>query len=221
MITFLVAQATYNEIQIKLCKDSLTQAKATVPKTKASALLITTINNLLENHNLTYSDLNFIGINQGPAPFTTLRTLISTINGIAFATNIPLVGIDGLKTFFRATQDEKHPQTVVLLNAYNKEVYYAYEQNNKIVTGYENAEKLFKKIKEIMPTKTIRFLGNGVTLLRETMENTFQNRSYLPEPMTEFTSIDSIANAALEKFKDGKTKKQLLPLYLKTIKVNG
>lgn len=44
-------------------------------------------NQLLARHTLDWSNISLIGASQGPAPFTTLRALITTLNGISFAKN--------------------------------------------------------------------------------------------------------------------------------------
>ncbi len=46
---------------------------------------------------LRFLDLAFIAAHQGPAPFTTLRVCLTTVNGFAFATGMPLIGINGLQ----------------------------------------------------------------------------------------------------------------------------
>lgn len=217
MMNFLITQSTYHEIQVSLIYNK-SQKKITIPKTEASKLLIITIKDLLDEHNLSCADLDFIGANQGPAPFTTLRVLIATINGIAFANNISLVGVDGLKAFLNSTADKQYPQTVILLNAFNNDLYYAYQHNQKIISGCEKAEKLFEEIHHIMPTKTIRFLGNGATLFQETIQTTFGTQAFLPEPMIEFPSLEAIQEETVSLFEKKETVKQLQPLYLKTIK---
>jgi len=217
MMTFLITQSTYHEIQISLICNMI-QTKSVIPKTEASKNLMLTIKDLLDKHDLSCADLDFIGANQGPAPFTTLRVLISTINGIAFASNVPLVGVDGLKAFLNSTADKKYPQTVILLNAYNNDLYYAYKLEGKIVTGFQKAEKLFEEIKKLIPKNTIRFLGNGASLFQETIKKTFAERAFLPKPMIEFPSLEAIKEEAVKLFEKKETVKQLQPLYLKTVK---
>ncbi len=115
--------------------------------TKASSHLVPYINDLLIKHNLTLENLDFIAIDKGPGAFTSLRVCIATVNGINFANNIPLVGIDGLEALYQETynalekkltktvatdpDDTKEQITsptidtiVCLLNAYNNDVYY-------------------------------------------------------------------------------------------------
>jgi tRNA threonylcarbamoyladenosine biosynthesis protein TsaB len=96
MIYSLGLQATYTHSDVGIFKDGNLILSATKDKTLASRELIPLCAALLMEVEKSLSDISYIAINQGPAPFTTLRTVITTVNGIAYATNIPLIGIDGL-----------------------------------------------------------------------------------------------------------------------------
>jgi|AntAceMinimDraft_18_1070375.scaffolds.fasta_scaffold00338_15 tRNA threonylcarbamoyladenosine biosynthesis protein TsaB len=215
MSYFLAAQATYSHIELGLYENSTYKGECTVPKREASSQLMVEIKKLLSKHQISCKELSFVGANQGPAPFTTLRVLISTLNGIALASNVPLVGVDGLQTFYNEINSSKYPQTVILLNAYSQDAYYAYKHNDKIITGWNNISKLLETINSIIPTDTIRFLGNGTSFFNQEIIDTFGNRAFFPQPMIEYTSLNAIAQAALKNFEAGKTTDQLLPLYLK------
>ena len=102
MISFAALQNTYQEIQVALWCDSLFVGSLSVPKNHASAELIPTLAFLLNQHNLRLEQLSFIAVNKGPGPFTTLRVVIASANGLSFASDIPLVGVDGLKAFLHA-----------------------------------------------------------------------------------------------------------------------
>ena len=98
---------------------------------KASSLLVPYIKQILEKNSLKISDLDFICADQGPGAFTSLRVTIATINGISFASKIPLIGIDGLDALNQETlsdvmlKKQGVPEIlIVLLNAYNNEVYF-------------------------------------------------------------------------------------------------
>src|SRR3989338_3322087 len=123
MSFFLKLQATYDSIEFALCSNPSIRfahakhsgraeiiKKQFVIKTEACKLLMLKLNELLTSEQKQWSDISFIVVNQGPAPFTTLRALIATVNGISFATRIPLVGVDGLLTF--AMEPIKHSSSM-------------------------------------------------------------------------------------------------------------
>ena len=177
-------------------------------------MLATIIDQLLKEFKLSYSDLSFIGVNQGPAPFTTLRVLISTLNGFAFAHNIPLVGIDGLKAFYAAIEDNNF--NIILLNAFNKDVYFAYKKNDQLITGWENIFILLEKLKNEI-NQPIKFLGNGSNLYKKEISEQFNN-ALLNSQDLPHAPLETIAQLVLEKFQNNETTKQICPLYLKSVK---
>lgn len=215
MPTFLICQATYTNIECALYsikKDicSIT-AQCSVEKKMACAQLVDTLQQMLTKQQCTWNDLTFIGINQGPAPFTTLRVLIATINGIAYATQVPLVGVDGLQTFFTALQN---PTAVILLNAFNNDVYYAYQDKQDIYTGCAPLADVLQKLAHTQ--KKYIFAGTAVRMHATIIKNTLgDNAQWLEEPQ-EYTPLQATALTCLQKFNAGHTEAQLQPLYLKS-----
>src|SRR5688572_29545137 len=96
MTIFLALQNTYHLIEVAVCNEDSIIESVTIDKVHASKELLPIINKLLMRHNFTLQSLSFLTINQGPGPFTTLRVVITTANGISFATGLPLIGVDGL-----------------------------------------------------------------------------------------------------------------------------
>lgn len=124
MALFLGIQGTYHQVHVGLFEDNTLLDTITINNAETSKKLISTIDTLLHTHQVPLNRLSFIAANQGPGPFTTLRTILTTVNGIAFAAGIPLIGIDSLKAVADEWHDATFPLTVVLLDAFNKDVYY-------------------------------------------------------------------------------------------------
>ena len=207
----LISQATYQEIQFALYKNEKLIKQCSLIKTEASSLLMDQLNKLLQKYNLTWENIELIGVNQGPAPFTTLRALITTMNGIGFATNIPLVGVDGLTTFIKEQQTKN--VTVVLLNAFSQDVYFAIQDGNSIKTGWDNGQKFLEQLKANYPKQAITFVGNGVPLHQEQITQLFAENEQITIPCPEYVSLQTVAQ---ESFKQKIKVPQLTPLYLKT-----
>jgi tRNA threonylcarbamoyladenosine biosynthesis protein TsaB len=210
---FLVAQSTHDEIQVGFFSHSLLTAQRSIPKFNACQQLTFVINDIVKQHVTDSSHLDFIGINQGPAPFNTLRALISSANGIAFATQIPLVGANGLKALYTTS---RAAQPVVLLNAFNQEVYYAYKKQADLALGVAKFDEIIPAILLHMPHGVITFLGNGSRMYQKQIVTAFGKRA-------EFQTSDTAVNLPLEvlgriclnKFKQGEHVFALTPLYLK------
>ena len=131
MTRFLAIQNTYEMIEMALFNEDSIVESITIDKKEATKTIVTVLNALLERNNCPLNSLDFFAVNQGPGPFTTLRVVIATMNGLAFATNIPLVGVDGLDVLCAEEQDASFPITVALLNAFNSDVYYALQVSDK------------------------------------------------------------------------------------------
>jgi tRNA threonylcarbamoyl adenosine modification protein YeaZ len=216
-MNYLITQATYQDIEVGLFQNSTLKKIITIPKIEACISLATTIYSLLQEFKISYADLSFIGSSQGPAPFTTLRVLISTINGFSFAQNFPLVGVDGLKAFYIATENANVQNTIILLNAFNKDVYFAYKINGQLVTGWENIFRLLEKLKSEISKEKICFLGNGTDLFKQEISSVFEQEALFPSDMLNHAPLTIIAQLAVKNFENKLSVKQLAPLYLKSL----
>lgn len=215
---YICLHNTYHSVEVALLTNNSIIKKIPITKEEASALLIPKIDKLLTSNNLTISDLTCLIINQGPAPFTTLRTMIATVNGISFATHIPLVGVDGLIALLKEYSDKKNYPTVALLNAFNKAVYYAIAHSSlaQPTIGYDSINTLLESLKTQFIQTPIRFIGNACLLYKNEIIELFGDNALLDEPVPEVASIECIIKLGLEQWNDQETITiQLEPLYLK------
>lgn len=214
----LILQSDYNNVSVALCKDGSILETSTDTKHNASKNLVTQMNTLLKSNKLAWADLAFIGLNQGPAPFTTLRVIITTANGLHFAHKLPLVGVDGIKIFLNE-QQYNTALTVVLLNAFAKDVYYGIKQDNKIIsTGWENYNILFESLHKDYPNTPITFIGHGVTLFEKELKEIFGDDVQSPDPLPDHCSLESVVTQAYVQWESKENvHDMLLPLYLKTL----
>jgi len=65
-----------------------------------ASLLAAIIQELLNNADYVISDLNAIAVSAGPGSYTGLRIGVSTVKGIAYASDIPIVGLDSLDIMY-------------------------------------------------------------------------------------------------------------------------
>lgn len=212
---YLVLQNNYEEIQIALYQSQYCIGKKIINKTYASKDLINSLDELLNENGLIIQDIAFIGVNQGPSPFTTLRVVIATANALNFGTDIPLIAIDGLEAFIE--ENKNMPvTTVALLNAYNNDVYFAiYDQVNPIEKGWQNITEFLSYLKVRFPNEKIKFIGNGTDLFKKEISELF-NLELLKEPNPQSCSIEQIAKMTYQKWLSQEDiVEQLVPMYLK------
>jgi len=226
MNRFLALQHTYKGIEVALFKDNEILEKIYDDKRRASKYIISMINSVLEKNDLKILDLDFIAANQGPGPFTTLRVVIATVNGLGFATKKPLIGVDGLDALLEEYHDNRHEVTVALLDAFAQDIYFGIEDTHTSnrVKGYKNISVLLAELKASFSNIRIKFLGNGAEKYRHNILEYFGQKAVFPDFLPLQCSVGQVGRIALNTFKKGQEfENQLLPIYLKdfVVKVNG
>lgn len=214
---YLIITSDYTSVscglyQSQTCLDSFVEDKM-----HASKNLMIKLNHLIALNNICWQDISFIGVNCGPGPFTTLRVIITTANGLLLALNIPLIGIDGLTTFLNEYSDSQ-TTIIVLLNAFNNDVYFGIKKiNGAIKTGWEFYATFLDILSQEEKNRPITFIGNGVILHKELIYNLF-SEAFIPEPLPETVSLKAVSEIALRLWHEEKISfEPLLPLYLKSL----
>ena len=224
-VTFLAMLGSYNSVECALFRGKNLLYKKTTTKAKASQELVSMIDELLSSEALVLSDLKFIAVNRGPGPFTTLRTVITTANGVAFSSGIPMVGINGIDALVDEAKNEAYDINVAILNAFNNDTYYTIdEQNSDRVYGCEKISEFVERLNNyISDGKTINLFGNGITTFEEELKGQLSEKTNMDQNCMA-PSIEQIGLAGLKSWlADGKTTDQIVPIYMKTqnFKVNG
>lgn len=92
-----------------------------------SELLLGMVDELLCSHGLRVAQLDGIAFGRGPGSFTGLRIACGAAQGIAFAADLPVVGID---TLLAMAQASGKTRVVCCMDARMREIYYAaYEKS--------------------------------------------------------------------------------------------
>ncbi len=194
MHSYIAINNTYDFFEIALFKNYTMIDKVSEDKRHTSKLFISLLEQLLSKNKITFAELSFCAVNCGPGPFSTLRSIIASANGLHCATGIPLVSIDGLEATFLEFYDASCKSTVVLLNAFNNESYYlvAYEEE-VMSTGYKNTELLMQDIERQLSA------GDSINLITDKQ-----------------CSVEHIGRLGYEKFRSGHSSAgYLTPLHLK------
>lgn len=215
MQQFLVIHTTYQTCDIALFSDENIQDRCSEDKSNTSKQLIPAIDTLLTRHKLSINMLDFIVINQGPGPFSTLRSVIATANGLHCAMGIPLIGIDSLKATLSEFKTNAK-RTIVLFNAFNREVYFAIEQHAAPpLTGYKTIETFIAFIEHNYHDETINFIGNAVPLYTQEIKNALAGNAIIPEIIPNLCSLEYLGLLGLDAFNKTHEIQYLFPLYLK------
>jgi tRNA threonylcarbamoyl adenosine modification protein YeaZ len=217
MHSYLIINHTPQIFEVALFTNNNLRCVLSQDKRLASKLLIPMLQTITIENNIPLTELAYIGINQGPGLFSTLRSIIATVNGLHAATHIPLIGVDGLEALLYEYINTDYTYTIALLDACNKDVYYAIAHNGIIVsTGYKNIDIFLNNVLEQYPFEKIHFIGTGTELYKDTIQEKIGSRAFMNNTINQVCSINTIAQIASKKFtSDNQTYTYLLPLYLK------
>ena len=212
----LVLQATYTCVEYALYNNQELLIKQSLIKTSVCTDLMFNLCALLNNHNIAWAGIKHIIVNQGPAPFTTLRGLIATVNGISFAQKIPIIAVDGLDAFTQEVANT-HDRFLILLNAFAGDFYYSLHTEtekkgcatitvlNDFISHYSSVEK------------PLFITGNGLSLLQNQLEATYNNH-IICDTTKEYVKLETIAQCGFQAiYKKELTTFYVSPLYLKTV----
>ncbi len=212
-INYLTLQSTYDQIEVALFSNQQQVNLICLSKFTASAGLVPAIKNCLEQYSLNFNTLDFICANLGPAPFTSLRTTIVTVNGISYAAKIPLVGVNGLATFAStALPDTKN--LVIILNAYSKSVYYAIRINQTVNYGWQMFDQFVLDLQNKFTNQAVLIIGQGIASFSNELSCLPAN-FVIDQTYPGYPNIELIAQTGLDLYHTKHTSFELTPLYLK------
>ncbi|MBM3893502.1 tRNA (adenosine(37)-N6)-threonylcarbamoyltransferase complex dimerization subunit type 1 TsaB [Candidatus Dependentiae bacterium] len=212
---FVSIQATYQSLEIALFKNHTCVASVLRSDARASSFLVPLLHDLLRANNLSLEQCAFMVVDAGPGAFTSLRVVIATINGIAFASTMPLITVSSFEGF---VQQIKQERVLVVLNAYNNDVYFAYAEHGKIVlSGSGKYDTLPTLLAAFKTDACVTVTGNGLLTYPGLMPVVFQAFSNTEVVDSGVPLAESIGQVGLQKWQRGETVKKIEPLYLKTI----
>lgn len=176
-----------------------------IPVTHSERLL-EAIEMVLKGARFKIENLDGWAISLGPGSFTGLRIGVSTVKGLALATEKPVAGVPTLDVL--ASQVTPTPHLICpILDAKKKEVYaafYQYDQNHSLkrLTPYQSIrpEDLIKKIE----APTI-FLGEGVNLYGEFIQKSLPTLSIFPPPILQVSHGSMVAKLGAELLQRGES----------------
>ncbi len=206
MSYIITIQYPYQYLTITLSDNTHVLSSRTISKFQAISQLIPAFQTILTEHNLPLKDIACIGVNTGPGPFNTLRSIIASANGISFATGIPLVGCNGLELMLL---EAIHPNTVAILDAFGTDVYFAIKANGKM--GYDSIKNVIADLNN-SDQQEIMFIGNGAIKYKELIASEFAGTANFMDDYL-FASTQALINETYSSFSQGQTEKEIFPLY--------
>lgn len=182
--------------------------------------LINSIDQVLKDANLSLQDLDGIAISIGPGSFTGLRIGLSSVKGLAFSTQIPIVAVNTLDALAHQALYWNY-QICPLIHAQADEAYTALYRVNKFLLERISEYRLITlgELNHLISEKTL-ILNNGMKNLPEYIAHFDQGQFIIAPEELSYLSGLTIAQLGYDKLQKGEVEdiETLEPYYLKEFK---
>jgi tRNA threonylcarbamoyladenosine biosynthesis protein TsaB len=179
---------------------SLLAELTTVSDQTHSRHLLKMISSVIETAGLTTSELDGFAVTVGPGSFTGLRIGISSIKGLAVATNKPAVGISSLEALAAQTAPCSY-LVCSLLDARKGQVYFSrYRWEETDLT--KECEEMVSAPGDMLAgiREPCVFVGSGVRLYQEMIKTQLGERAYFAPENQNIIRAATVARLGLRRF---------------------
>jgi len=169
-----------NMCSVALCdSDGVISLRESNESKSHASMLTVFIEEILNEKSLRTSDLEAIAVSKGPGSYTGLRIGVSVAKGVAYASSIPLIGIETTLSMFWGIRLQEKENTISdnntlycpMLDARRMEVYYALYsvrgEKIKDISAEIITEESFKNISE---SQKIIFFGDGALKCKDILK---------------------------------------------------
>ena len=185
-------------------------------QTRHSALLVISIKRILDCLHWQVPDVDYFACAVGPGSFTGMRVGLSTIKGLAWASNRGIVGVSSLDLIAQNALPTKAKQVIPVIDAKRNLVYYSIYASKKeslkriIPYRLSTLDELIKKIK---PGSVL--LGDALGLYKDKIQKTRKGAFFLDKDYW-YPRPDKLLDIALEKIRKKKVTNAFAvkPIYL-------
>jgi tRNA threonylcarbamoyladenosine biosynthesis protein TsaB len=183
-----------------------------------SARLVPAIQALLKEARLDLNEIDGMAVSLGPGSFTGLRVGLSTVKGLALAAEKPVVGVPTLDAL--ASNLPFTPHLICpLLDARKGEVYTALykDEEGRVerLTPYQVLSPT-ALLEQLPPQETV-FLGYGVEVYRELIEERLGSMALFAPPHLRFLRGSTVAELGLGRIMQGEGDdiSSMVPIYVR------
>ncbi len=184
-----------------------------------SARLLPAIQTLLAEARLDLQEIDGIAVSLGPGSFTGLRVGLSTVKGLALATERPVVGIPTLDALASNLPFTPY-QICPLLDARKGQIYTALYKNRaggfmEQLTPYQVLSPA--ALIEAIPHQETVFLGDGVKVCQELITQRLAGKALFAPLHLGFLRGTTVAELGLKRLRRGESDdiSSLVPIYVR------
>ena len=138
---------------------------------------------LLEGEQVELAAIDVFAVATGPGSFTGMRVGIATLQGLAFATGKPLIGVSGLEALARVgSAQDPQASVATWVDAWRGEIYAAlYEGGREIEPpAVEHPAAVLQRHRD---RSRVLFIGDGAGSFERLIDATLGTRAVLADPV--------------------------------------
>lgn len=129
MTKILAIDASSEACSVALLDNSEIIERYDVVPRKHTELILPMVDEVLSEAGISFKQLDALAFNRGPGSFTGVRISTSVIQGLSFATELPVLAVSGLAAVAQnAWRTMQQDNVIVMLDARMDEVYWGYFQ---------------------------------------------------------------------------------------------
>ena len=202
----LAVDTATRSCSVAVTNDDLLLAESTTLNNQThSRHLLKIVDDVLCNARLKINELDGFAVTIGPGSFTGLRIGITSIKGLAFSLNKPVVGISSLETL--AFQCKQYPYLICpLIDARKQEVYfgrYRCKKGDLIKEAPERVASAAEAIQDIR--EPCVFIGNGAKLYQDFIAAELGEQAHFVAGSQHTIQASAVARLSLPRFKRKET----------------
>ena len=167
--------------------------------------LLGIVDEVVARAGLTIDRIDGFAVSIGPGSFTGLRIGISSIKGLAYALNKPVVGVSSLKSL--AFQCRPTPHLICpMIDARKQEVYFCFYRQKDGRYLKESEERVAPPAESIkgIPLPCL-FVGSGAELYRQLIFNELGSSAEFAEDEQHIIQASTVARLSLARFEQQET----------------
>ena len=123
------------------------------------------IEQILSEGNFKMNQLNAIALNIGPGSYTSLRTGMSVAKGMAYALEIPIIGLTAFEILLKQAENEPADIIVAMIEARRMDVYAQIWKKNKNILSEPEFMSLDNSFFDQYKDQNVLCLGDGAIKL--------------------------------------------------------
>lgn len=126
--------------------------------------LHTAIQELMTEAGLSFSELQAVGVADGPGSYTGMRVGLSAAKGICYALNIPLISVSSLQLLAGTVAEQATDLILALIDARRQEVYAGlYDKDLNLIQPEQAVILEPGSFQELFLTREVVLTGNGAS----------------------------------------------------------